>query len=185
MMALILLSNRGQIPKAPNTNPNAAPALAQVPIAEPLLSSACSGGDSTADWRPVRNGYEPRQHFVRGTGRLTIENGTASDAVVKLDDRTTGSTARKIVVAASHTATINNIASARFGVQYEVGSTYLRKSGRFCHPDGVFEFEETLDFTDSEHVVSYTLTLHQVIGGNARAHPVGRAFPIEPDDTVP
>src|SRR5262249_38267137 len=80
---------------------------AGVPALDRTRTKACS--DSSADWEPTPNERELRRARSRGLGLITIENGSAADAVVWLVDAD-GAVARKIFVSRGQTAVLKGIA---------------------------------------------------------------------------
>jgi hypothetical protein len=153
-------------------------------------SSRCPPNDSNPEWRPVANGYEPRR--TRGVGRssLAIDNGTSSDAVLWLVHPQSGKASRQIFVRAHSVAHLHRITAGTYQVQYEAGRTYVTTKERFCHSEGDVEFDDQVGFEetlsdDGAIVVSRdSLTLHSVMGGNAKAHRIGTPPILEASDST-
>jgi hypothetical protein len=106
-----------------------------------------------------------------------------------LDERE-GSTVGKIFVAAQSVATLRRIPSGQYRVAVQHGFTYLRTTGRFCHPSDSAEFQDSFAYTetpdrDGTVYQTFDITLHTVLGGTARTRPLRRSLPLEPDDTIP
>jgi len=108
----------------------------------------CSPSDSTAEWRPVANGYEPARVHGNGRGSLTIDNGTSLDAVVWLVRAQSGKASREIYVRAHAVARLRRVSAGDYRVQYENGTTYLVSRHRFCHSEGPLEFDDQLRFEE-------------------------------------
>jgi len=153
-------------------------------------TSRCPPNDSNPEWRAVANGYEPRR--TRGVGRssLAINNGTSSDAVLWLVDPRSGKASRQIFIRAHSVAHLRGITAGTYKVQYENGKTYVTTKDRFCHSEGDLEFDDQVGFEersadDGGVLVSRdSLTLHPVVGGNAKAHSIEMPPVLEASDTT-
>jgi hypothetical protein len=116
-----------------------------------------------------------------GRGKLTIENGTPSDAVLKVVDISSQRSIVDFYVGANNTYTLEGIPDGLFGVYYTSGEDWDESASRFTRNRMYSRFSEPLLFettrtttrTDDEittHVESavWSLTLHHVAGGNAK-----------------
>lgn len=146
---------------------------------------SCEPSDSGGSWRRIPNGTELKGSPGRGLSRLTVENGTSSDAVVELVDDPTNKVKRTVFVSGNDAATISGISQGRYRVDFYKGTTWIPRRNKFCHSQGKFEFDDPLAFEELEETGgvryrTFRLTLQPVVGGTARTH----SLP-EQDDTIP
>lgn len=134
----------------------------------PAYPVACNPADVI---RP-RTSLELGRDYVTGHGRLTISNGTATDAVavlVRAYDRTPY---RAIYIRAGERGVFTRVARGRYYLQFQFGIDWLRER-RFCEVRGVSQFVDPLDFKefydyDGVTYTTFEVTLHPVADGNAR-----------------
>jgi hypothetical protein len=107
---------------------------------------------------------------VDGHGELNVNNGTAEDAEIILYNVERDEQARRINVKAHDLFQITGIPVGTYELKYALGSSF-------------YEFERSLDYTEhrteeAEHSwVNYkeiSVTLHPVLGGNARTKQISR-----------
>jgi hypothetical protein len=131
--------------------------------------------------RPPANGTVVyRRQGPQGRGRLTIENGRKTDAVVSLLE---GSDPRRqyaaIYVQAGQRATLAGIAEGTYVIQFRLGQEWDRKvfridAGSFEY-EKRFEFAETITETETQRRHYYdtaTITLHPVPDGTVKFRPI-------------
>lgn len=113
--------------------------------------------------------------FVDDGHRLTIENGSSSDAIVKLRDAMDGRLAASFYVKKSMTASLNGIPDGQYRVQFAYGDAMTRDCTAFITPvASAFNGIQTLatETTASQIITQeISFTLYTVSGGNVR--PVG------------
>jgi hypothetical protein len=114
-----------------------------------------------------------------GHGELTVDNGTAEDAVVRLSDVTTNQTVRWFFVQAHSSAHVSRMPPGSYRLTYTTGLDWVESEDSFKWRPSYSEFARTLDYReqrDSEGVQYHTInvTLHPVITGNVRARTITR-----------
>ena len=113
--------------------------------------------------------------FVENGHRLTIENGSSSDAIVKLRDAMDGRLAASFYVKKSMTASLNGIPDGQYRVQFAYGDAMTRDCTAFINPvASAFNGIQSLatETTASQIITQeISFTLFTVTGGNVR--PVG------------
>lgn len=152
-----------------------APPAEGEPSAPHTVVSPLSGTDITA---PVD---------AAGRCTLTIENGNAEDAVVKLVNMSDGSSPqvsyRCIYVRAGDSSTVQNISAGRYSLLYRSGSDWNGQGGFNTHELDhkfvkVLGFEDTTSTSDSGDTKTewsaLTVTLHPVLTGNIRSQPMAK-----------
>ena len=161
----------------PPTPPRQA-ALAR-PVAtatQPPPTPTPSRADVEADFPPPGTGalLAPRKGG-KGLGELTVSNGTASDAIVKLSRE--GEATAVVFVHAADETTVTGIAPGTYDIQFSLGIGYDPETRRFVRNDGFQEFDEPTTYTEVRDArgTSYSVlrvTLNPVVGGNARTEAI-------------
>jgi hypothetical protein len=129
---------------------------------------AC-GGDPVPE--SGRNLAEP---VTGGHGVLSIDNGTANDAVVAVISNSR-SVIRRFYVRAHSVATARSIPIGTYRLRFAFGNDFSLATHRFCSLLGAQEFDHRFVFDEAPEpgAVEYTIeriTLHRVANGNAPAH---------------
>lgn len=150
-----------------------APPAKEEPSAPHTVVSPPSGTDITA---PVD---------TAGRCTLTIENGNAEDAVVKLVDASGGSSPRVsyrcVYVRASASFTVQNISAGRYSLLFRSGSGWNGQGGFNTHEldhrfGKVLGFEDTTSTSESGDTKTewsaLTVTLHPVLTGKIKSQPM-------------
>jgi hypothetical protein len=113
-------------------------------------------------------GAEILLDFEEGdAGDLSVVNHTPEDAAVKLVDRTTDRAARFFYVRSGTTGSAGNIPAGQYRLMYCSGSDWDLDGDIFRELRSCAEFDRLLVFEAAGRAV-YTVTLHTVVGGNAR-----------------
>jgi hypothetical protein len=115
--------------------------------------------------RPT-NGEELTHGTLGGDNVVTIDNGTSNDAVVALVAG--GRTQRRFYVRAGRVASAFSVPSGAYRVRFALGTGFVRAPPAFCRDAHGFEFDQVEALDQAE----LKLTLHRVIGGNARTHSI-------------
>jgi len=139
-------------------------------------STAVPFDESTAvrTYTPARGGIIfDRYPGNAGPGKLSVHNGTDRHAICKLIDIRTGKKICSFVIIANSRQGISGIVDGVFRVIFAYGDSIIYGSDRFRLPSGFSEFREQFDFATTPksygyQYSSYNVTLHKVIGGNAR-----------------
>ncbi|MFH8633844.1 hypothetical protein ACH4CC_28880 [Streptomyces lydicus] len=123
-----------------------------------------------AKHRRLANGTLVRDGSRGGLGRLTIRNGTGTDAVVTL---TRGSrTAFSVYVRQGSNATIRSVNSGAYTVYFTTGEDWNSAKSSFTRGCSFEKFDDKANFrtvrvTGGTQYTVLTFTLNKVIGGNA------------------
>lgn len=132
------------------------------------------------------SGTELQARTGRGLGRLRIENGTDTDATVKLvpTDLPVATTAH-VYVRAHEYASVTGIPQRTYLIRFSKGQAWDPLSVRFARDREAFEFSRPLTFVErserqfgwfsAQHSTRYSqwqITLHPVGGGTARTRPI-------------
>jgi len=113
-----------------------------------------------------------------GHGKLTVENGTSEDAVVRLSDATTDQTARWFFVKAHSSAHVSRIPQGNYRLAYTTGLNWVESDDAFSWQPTYDEFERNLDYDErreSEGVKYHEIrvSLNSVFG-NVRTRTITR-----------
>jgi hypothetical protein len=154
-----------------------------------LRPQASKASDSTGASNPVsavpknlckarpKNGkiLKKNVRLIDAGHRLTIENGSSSDAIVKLRDAVNGRLTASFYVKKSMKASLNGIPDGQYRVQFAYGDAMTRDCAAFISPvASAFNGLQTLSTeTTASQIITQELsfTLFTVSGGNVR--PVG------------
>lgn len=113
-----------------------------------------------------------------GHGKLSVENGTTEDAVVRLcDDK--DQTVRWFFVKAHSSAHMSRIPQGSYRLTYTTGLNWVESDDAFSWQPTYNEFERTLDYDehrDTEGVQYHTIkvTLNAVLFGNVKTRTITR-----------
>lgn len=116
---------------------------------------------------------------TNGRGRLTVENGTNQDAVVRLSDSANDQTVRWFFVQAHTSANVAQIPQGIYRLTFTSGLNWVESEDTFSWHPSYSEYEHTFDFSeqrDSEGVQyhSISVTLNPVPFGNVRTKEITR-----------
>ena len=108
-----------------------------------------------------------------GPGKLTVHNGTNHNAICKIIDPVTNTKVCSFVILANTRDGISGVLDGRFRVIFAYGDSIIQGADRFESPEGFSEFKDTFDFVTTRtpsgiQYSTFSVTLHKVIGGNAR-----------------
>jgi hypothetical protein len=114
-----------------------------------------------------------------GRGKLTVENGTDEDAVVRLSDATTDQTVRWFFVRAHTSAHLAHIPEGTDRLTFTTGLNWTESEDSFSWHPSYSEFERAFVYSeerDSEevHFHSISVTLHSVPAGNVKTRAISR-----------
>lgn len=138
-----------------------------------------------ADPRPTEYNSLPTGTRIEGDngtgghGKLTVENGTTEDAVVRVSDATTDQTVRWFFVKAHNSAHLSRIPQGSYRLTYTTGLNWVESDDAFSWQPTYNEFERTLDYAEqrnSEGVQYHTISvsLNSVLFGNVRTRTITR-----------
>ncbi len=126
-----------------------------------------------------KNGKVITNKLKGGRGKLTIENGNDSDAILILAKKSSPKKALLVVyVRAGKDATVKSIKDGTYIVYYGLGERWDAKSKAFTVGGERRRFEDTIKFKTIRTSTmitwdNWTLTLNTVLGGNAPTEDVG------------
>lgn len=108
---------------------------------------------------------------------MTVNNGNSDDAVVMLSGSDVDATDRLFYVRAGMEATMTEITPGRYRIKFQIGKNWDSEGEVFrCVPTtAIFDHEESFEERETEVDVQYShvhITLHKVVGGNARTRPL-------------
>ncbi|MCD6493384.1 MAG: hypothetical protein J7K36_06270 [Archaeoglobaceae archaeon] len=115
-----------------------------------------------------------------GYGKLTIENGLQSDAVVVLSNFYNPKIALiAVYIQAGDTYTITGIEDGVYTLYFVIGKDWDNNKKEFRQPEMYSRFKDSLVFettTTSTYIeyTIYTVTLHPVVGGQAETERVSK-----------
>lgn len=152
------LSQERPTQSTPSTaaSPTMQPAIVDLCTAHPRNGTVLSGG-----FPPVQYGH-----------RLTINNGSSEDAIVKVRNAKSGRTVVSFFAARQMTSVLDNIPDGRYRIQFAFGDAMSADCRRFLDLSAS-EFPDAQSFaTRTTATQIYTeelsFTLHAVAGGNVR-----------------
>jgi hypothetical protein len=123
------------------------------------------------------NGKVLFQLKQKGVGQLTVKNGTAHDAVVKLINPRLNKVVASFYVRANQNAELKDIPNGSYNVVFGTGKYWSPSAARFTKQVSYSMFEKTFDFTTrtrqegESRVTEYSvfeITLHPVVNGNVK-----------------
>ncbi len=144
-----------------------------------LVSTAAPGAPGTVTLVPAASAASVTSRPANGTilyskirgglGRLTIKNGLSKDGVVTL--MLGRSKAFSVYVRARSNTTVRNVKDGTYTIYFTTGSvsSFSVSKGRFTRGAGYWRFDNRLRFASPPYYTFWTITLHAVPGGNARA----------------
>jgi hypothetical protein len=125
----------------------------------------------------IPNRYQQTGTFLRdtartGQGKLTIQNGADTDAVIVLTNLSSAPLL-SVYVRSGDSYTVTGIRDGQFRVFFATGHDWDTGAAVFTRDASLKVFQDTLAFvTTSTQYTIWTLTLHVVSGGNAPTQPV-------------
>ena len=117
---------------------------------------------------------------TNGYGVLEVQNGTSEDAVLSLYDSAVDETVREVYVQAKHSFRMKGVSMGTYELAYTTGLDWDNAGETFrCGDPNYAQFERQFVFTEErdQEGVQYktiTVTLHPVVGGNARTKRISR-----------
>lgn len=117
-------------------------------------------------------------------GGLIVDNGTSSDAIVKIINVATDKKTCSFLVAKSASFKIPNIPDGTYRLIFCFGGPDIIGQDKFVKPSGSSEFQDKLIYTTTTtrtetsirtSVPSFKVTLHEVVSGNAETDKISVA----------
>lgn len=128
-----------------------------------------------------RNGIPPTLTTPSGAGQLTIQNGTESDALVKVVSLNGPKLWQKVLVPVGGQRKIESVPNGHFLILFALADRIDADTGELIGNPRASKFEKSLAYTTSsklegQSIVTtttlYSLTLHPVVGGNAKTEKI-------------
>ena len=129
-----------------------------------------------------RNGIPPVLETPSGAGQLTVQNGTESDALVKVVSLTGPKLWQKVLVPVGGQRKIEGVPNGHFLILFALADSIDENTEELNGNPRASKFEKSLAYTTSSKLegksivtttTSYSLTLHPVVGGNAKTEKIG------------
>ena len=112
-------------------------------------------------------------HNFWGAGELSINNGSDSDAILKLVNIATNKSVLTVYIKARSVYDIAKISDGNYKVLFNLGNDWNDQLKAFNQNSGYEVFEENLDFlTTNTKYSTFSITLNPVVGGDARTSDV-------------
>jgi len=131
--------------------------------------------------RRLANGTIISGQPLKGNGRLTIDNGTPRDAIIKIVDSQTGHALEAFYIQGRNQVSIGQIPDGEIMIYFASGIDFDRTHGGFTCEKAFSRFVDTLPFTTSltkteagtqMESTTFTITLHPVVNGTAKTNSV-------------
>jgi hypothetical protein len=157
------------------------------PVAAPGQQAATDGRKPTeitdprpTDYNSLPTGTRIEEDIgIGGHGKLTVENGTSDDAVVRLCDVATDQTLRWFFVQAHSSAHVAKVPRGTYRLAFTTGLNWVESEDTFSWHPSYSEFDKTFEFSerrDSEGVQykAISVTLNPVMFGNVKTKTITR-----------
>lgn len=127
--------------------------------------------------RQLPNGTIRVRGLIAGNGELSVDNGTDRDAVVKVVDEHRRAIISEFYVQTGSKASVPQIPVGNYAVIFALGNDWDEERKSFTRDKSFGRYDEPLSFSTERSVEGnqlftrysvFTLTLHKVIGGNAK-----------------
>lgn len=148
---------------------------------EQYLQTAKDTEKQKEDFRPA-SGTVLNDFYRGGSGVLNISNGLSKDAMVLLT-RNSDNQIMRAYVRAGDKFNISSISDGIYQLFYTIGDNWDENRQDFTTNQEFYRFDDPLEFktlisgTESTYTIM-EVTLHEVLGGNARTIPLDRdVFP--------
>ena len=128
-----------------------------------------------------KNGIHPKLATPSGSGQLTVQNGTGSDALVKVVSLNGPSLWRRVHVPVGGQRKFDGVPNGHFLVLFALADRIDPDTGALIGNPRASKFEKSLAYSTSfklkaQSVIttatSYSLTLHPVVGGKAKTEKI-------------
>lgn len=112
-----------------------------------------------------------------GRHRIVVTNNSGSDAIVKIEDYTSGETYRLVFVRKNHSHIISEVRDGLFMIKFALGTDYSPSQKMFLKPSGFTKFDNPNRFQETRssdgyrttvHYSQLSITLAPVVDGNAQ-----------------
>lgn len=132
----------------------------------------------------VPNGFVFHTELTEGNGRLRIVNGAQVHAVAKLGDPSQQKSIHTVLIRSGNETTVAKIPDGTYRLLFALGKGWSEERQKFKESRGAQEFEKNATFTtterqDGDTIYRYSsvmrVTLHPVVGGNAKTAGISEA----------
>jgi hypothetical protein len=156
-----------------------------IPRTDHTPKSSARNSVSNGDPRPTQYHSLPNGAHIGdvlcggGHGKLTVQNGTSEDAVVRLYDNATGETVCWFFVDAKNSAKETQIPQGIYRLAYTTGLDWIESEDTFHWQPSYNKFERILEYNEQrdDEGVQYhdiSVTLQPVLGGNVHTKHISR-----------
>lgn len=163
---------------------NFSPVVSQT-VQQPIADIAIAP-EPKRDPVSLKNGTVLSQNsfFLKGLGKLDIDNGTDSDAVAKLVNTLNNKSVFTVYIKANSKYTISNVRDNVYELVFSMGSDWDKTTKKFLVNSGYEKFDDSFDFTTNrysdgeyEHTqyTHFNVTLNPVVNGSAKTSEVNPA----------
>jgi len=171
---------------APNQLPDhvaTEPVASQTPVVPNAREAIADTRMQPADPRPKNYNSPPTGTRIEedvgndGHGKLTVDNGTADDATVRLVLSETEQTARWFFVKSHESATVGGIEPGKYDLRFTTGLDWDAADEVFRWGAAYSEFDRKLNYVETLDAETYhemSVTLHPVPHGNAPTSAISR-----------
>jgi len=144
-------------------------------IPETVPCQASVGGKG--QYRPENGTEFDSERTDEGHSKLTVTNGNPEDAAVTVSNVVPKSDDRLMYVRAGMTAIMGGFAPGQYRVVFQIGKEWDEQAEAFNCVSGTSVFDRTASFEEAEtangvEFSNIRVTLHKLVGGNARTTPV-------------
>lgn len=139
-------------------------------------------------WKPrtaVTGSTFDKNSYMTGEGSISVDNGLGWDALVVLSKESNkDDIVRATYVQAKNKWTISQIPDGRYKLYFKLGKDWDNNERKFLIVPGrtkfddVFVFDTTPDWKGDSYTQAFSVTLHEVSGGNAQTENIDESeFP--------
>lgn len=163
------------------------PVVNQEPVSSPTREAVADADTRTQPPDPRPKSYNSPPTGTRieedvgndGHGKLTVENGTDEDAVVRLSDAGTDQTVRWFFVRAHTSAHLAHIPQGTDRLTFTTGLNWIESEDTFSWHPSYREFERAFAYSEERNseAVQYdsiSVTLNPVLFGNVKTKAISR-----------
>ena len=135
------------------------------------------------EWAPATSRVLSRLNS-EAKGALIVDNGTSSNAIVKIINNATDKKTCSFFVTKSESFKVPNIPDGTYRLIFCFGGTEIVGQDKFAKSSGSSEFEDKLVYTTTTtrtetsirtSVPSFRVTLHEIVSGNAETDKISVA----------
>lgn len=150
-----------------DTTPPNQPEQAPAPAKDPKTYVSLNNGALLAK----------NSNYLRGAGKLKIDNGTGSDAIAKLVNLISNKSIYTVYVKSNSVFTIGNISDGNYKLFFNLGNDWDKTLRAFTANSSYEVFEDSFDFVTTKtdegdyintQYTTFNVTLNPVVNGQAK-----------------